>query len=270
MSQNVIIDVVVAALLVLFAVYGARKGLLKSVAGLVILLLSLLGAAIFSNAATPVITRVVQPMVMEAVEETVEPILEKIVNEALQDMAKKTENAAGTVQSSARTGGLALPEGMDISDLLNNAGITLEELDISGRLDGMLEGLSIDKELVEELLESVREKVTGAGISLLDALVETLVETVVHAVLFLLAFVVLNILLRVLLAAMDLVLMLPGLRTLNALGGAAVALVEGTLLLFLLVWVARRCAVDVAAFAESTVLFRFFVDNTPLSVISFL
>ena len=43
-----------------------------------------------------------------------------------------------------------------------------------------------------------------------------------------------------------------------------------SIVLFLLIWVARRCAVDVAAFAENTVLFRFFANNTPLSVISFL
>ena len=95
-------------------------------------------------------------------------------------------------------------------------------------------------------------------------------ETVVHAIVFLVAFVALNILLRIILTAMDLVLMLPGLRTLNSLGGAVVAFVEGVLLLFLLVWVARRSAVDVATLSQGTILFRFFVNNTPWSVLSLL
>lgn len=313
MNQNVIMDIVVAALLVLFAVCGARRGLLKSVAGLVILLVSLVGAAIIANAASPVITRMVQPAVLEAVEENLKPVLEEFVNRAAQEAIDRAAQAANdtsvsrmqTAESVPADGialtegftlpegitleqGLALmegvtlpegfalpenitlPEGVDISGLLNSAGATLEDLDLSGKLDELLAELKIDREMVEEILTAVREKMAEAGVSLLDAVTETLVETVVHAVVFLLTFIVLNILLRVVLAAMDLVLMLPGLRTLNALGGAVVALVEGGLLLFLMIWVARRCAVDVAAFAENTVLFRFFANNTPLSVISFL
>lgn len=294
MNQNVIMDLVVAALLVLFAVLGARRGLLKSVAGLVILLVSLVGAAVIANAATPVITRVVQPMVLEAVEENLKPVLEEMVNQAAQEVIDRAETAVGAgmsrmqpAESASAEGitlgegrallegitlpeGINLPEGMDLSALLNSAGTALENLDLSGKLDSLLAELKIDREMAEEVLASVQQKVAGAGVSLLDAVTETLVETVVHAVLFLAAFIVLNILLRVLLAAMDLVLMLPGLRTLNAVGGAVVALVEGVLLLFLLIWVARRCAVDVSAFAENTILFRFFANNTPLSVISFL
>ena len=70
---------------------------------------------------------------------------------------------------------------------------------------------------------------------------------------------------------MDLVLQLPGLHLLNSLGGAAVGLVEGALLLFLVVWVLRRMGVsfETEALASAHIL-QIFTSNTPLSVLTFL
>lgn len=276
MTQNVIMDIVVAAILVLFVANGARKGLLKSIAGLVILIAALVGAAIFSNAVTPAVSKMVQPMLMEAVGEQLREMAENI------DLSDITQNGVSLPEDITLPEGVTLPdgvtipegvtlpEGIDISNLLDSVGGTLEDIDLAAQLDGVLGELGLDADVAAGLVESAMEKATEAGISIVDALVQAVVETVVHALIFLLAFVVLNILLKILLGAMGLVLMLPGLRTLNAIGGAAVALVEGALLLFLLVWVARQCAVDVATLTEGTVLCQFFVNNTPLSVFSFL
>ena len=76
---------------------------------------------------------------------------------------------------------------------------------------------------------------------------------------------------KVIIGAMDLVLKLPLLRGLNTLGGAAVGLVEGALLLFLAVWVLRRLGVsfESEALAEAHIL-RIFTANTPLGVLSHL
>ena len=75
----------------------------------------------------------------------------------------------------------------------------------------------------------------------------------------------------VLVGAMGLVLKLPLLRGLNALGGGAVGLLEGALLLFLAVWVLRRMGVsfETEALAEAHIL-RIFTANTPLGVLSHL
>ena len=70
---------------------------------------------------------------------------------------------------------------------------------------------------------------------------------------------------------MGLVLKLPGLRLLNALGGAVIGLAEGVLLLFLAVWLCRKLGVsfETEALAEAHIL-RIFTTNTPLSLLSFL
>ena len=78
-------------------------------------------------------------------------------------------------------------------------------------------------------------------------------------------------LVHVLIGALDLVMKLPGLKLINALGGAVMGLIEGVLLLFLSVWVLRRLGVSFEAetLAKAHIL-RIFTANTPLDVISLL
>ena len=289
MAQAVIIDVAIAALLILFTIFGAQRGLLKSVAGLVILLVSLVGALLVSNLVTPFISEAVQPMVMETVESKLEELSEKIAEESAGkeglDLGKI--DLSGIDLSGIQIGGLDLGS-LDLSKL-DLSGIDLKNLDLSSiplpevnrsspgeqtdpreQIDELLGQLGIDPALTAGLADAVVEQARATGASVIEALVRVVVETVVHAVVFLLAFVVLNILLRIVLAAMGLVLMLPGLRTLNSLGGAVVAFVECALLLFLLVWIGRQCAVDVTGLSRGTVLLQFFVNNTPLSVLALL
>ena len=54
-------------------------------------------------------------------------------------------------------------------------------------------------------------------------------QSILYAALFLVSFVGLTILLKLLIRAMDLVLQLPGLHLVNALGGAVIGLIEGAL-----------------------------------------
>ena len=72
--------------------------------------------------------------------------------------------------------------------------------------------------------------------------------------------------------ALDLVTRLPGIHGLNALGGAAIGLAVGALLLFLAVWLLRRFGVSFETDTVSaTHILRFFTTHTPLSaLLSFL
>lgn len=323
MVQAVIIDVAIAAVLVLAVVQGSRKGLLRSVAGLVMVLVSLLGAVLVSNIVTPFISAAVEPVLAEIVEEKLTELRENLepgeidlsgidlggidldsvdldsidlgsldlsgirigsvdlgsldlrgidlgqidlggIDFSRIDLGGQKEDASSAASSAPVT--RAMPQ-QELSRLVS---ALLEQINPEEKMDAMLSELGIDPAVAAVLVEAALEKMAATGMTLVEALISVVVETVVHAVVFLLTFVLLNIVLRIVLAALDLVLMLPGLRTLNSLGGAAVAFVEGALLLFLLIWVARRCAVDVTALSEGTVLFRFFVNNTPLSVLALL
>jgi len=101
--------------------------------------------------------------------------------------------------------------------------------------------------------------------------VGSVVHSIAYAVLYLLSFLVLFLVLKLLLKPLDLASRLPGLRTLNGLGGAALGLVEATLLLYVAVWVLRKFQLVITPqLIEESMLLRIFTDYSPISLITSL
>ena len=234
MTTPVIIDIVVAAVLLGFAVYGGKRGLFRALSGLLAVVVALVGAGIIAATFTTPVTKVVTPLIAGHIEE-------------------KVENAMA-VQSAGS--GVQMPEA-DTED--------------PSAIQDLLAILCLDDEVRSRLAEEVQEKVRDTGASIAAAVVESMARSFIYGTLYILSFTVLLLLMKVLIGAMDLVLKLPLLRGLNTLGGAAVGLVEGALLLFLAVWVLRRLGVsfESEALAEAHIL-RIFTANTPLGVLSHL
>ena len=234
MTTPVIIDIVVAAVLLGFAVYGGKRGLFRALSGLLAVVVALGGAGIIAATFTTPVTKVVTPLIAGHIEE-------------------KVENAMA-VQSAGS--GVQMPEA-DTED--------------PSAIQDLLAILGLDDEVRSRLAEEVQEKVRDTGASIAAAVVESMARSFIYGTLYILSFAVLLLLMKVLIGAMDLVLKLPLLRGLNTLGGAAVGLVEGALLLFLAVWVLRRLGVsfESEALAEAHIL-RIFTANTPLGVLSHL
>ena len=234
MTTPVIIDIVVAAVLLGFAVYGGKRGVFRALSGLLAVVVALVGAGIIAATFTTPVTKVVTPLIAGHIEE-------------------KVENAMA-VQSAGS--GVQMPEA-DTED--------------PSAIQDLLAILGLDDEVRSRLAEEVQEKVRDTGASIAAAVVESMARSLIYGTLYILSFAVLLLLMKVLIGAMDLVLKLPLLRGLNTLGGAAVGLVEGALLLFLAVWVLRRLGVsfESEALAEAHIL-RIFTANTPLGVLSHL
>lgn len=236
MTTAVIMDAIVVIILVVAVCYGAKRGLLESLAGLIIVVMALVGAGIAAGTFTEPMAGFVTPLVEERVAERVEAALEE--------------------QAGAFAGEWSLEEVPD-----------LEELPIAE----VLALMGLDETVRASLAERAQNMIRDTGATVVSAVVESLVRSFVYGVLFLLAFLTILLLLKVLVGAMGLVLKLPGLRLLNALGGAVIGLIEGALLLFLAVWVCRKLGVsfETEALAEAHIL-RIFTTNTPLSLLSFL
>lgn len=230
MTTAVIIDAIVVVVLLAFAIRGARQGLVRALAGLVMVIVALVGAgmiaATFSGPAARLAAPVIQKHITGRVEEA---------------MAVQT----GTV-----------PE---------------KEAGEETRAEDLLALLGLDEDVRGSLAEQAEERVRDTGASIVSAVVESMVGSVAYGVLFILSFLLLLLMLHVLVGAMDLVMKLPLLHGLNSLGGGALGLVEGTLVLFLAVWAARRLGIsfETEALAEAHIL-RIFTTNTPLSLLSFL
>lgn len=230
MTAAVIIDIVVVLVLVFFTVNGVRRGLLQSAAGLIILIVALIGASLITSALTEPMTRAVSPLFTKQITRQVD---EAMTQQTAQMPEADTED----------------PDGIET----------------------LLSLIGLDSDVRKSLTERVQDTVRDTGVSLATAVVESMTRTIVSSLLFLVSFVALVILLRLVLKAMDLVARLPGLNLVNSLGGGAVGLVQGVLVLFLAVWVLRRLGVsfETGTFEEAHLL-KFFTVNTPLSVLSFL
>ena len=234
MTTPVIMDAIVVIILVVAVSYGAKRGLLESLAGLVIVFMALAGAGIAAGTFAEPVTEAVTPLIEERVAER--------VREAVEAQTESVE-----------------------WNLLETAGTD------PGLIGEALELLGLDEEVRESLAERAEATVRDTGATLAFALVKSLVRTVIHGILFVVAFLLILLLLKVLTGAMGLVLRLPGLRLLNALGGAFFGLAEGALLLFLAVWVSRRLGVsfETPPLSEAHIL-EIFTTNTPLGLLSFL
>ena len=231
MTTPVIIDAIVVVILVGFTIFGAKRGLLQALAGLLSVIVALVGAGIIAATFAPPAAKLVSPFITQRIEEKVEEAM--------------------AVQA--------------------DAGVHMPEAEDSSAIGELLSILGLDDDVRGSLTEKVQEKVRDTGASLAAAVVESLAQSFIYGVLYILSFAALLLLMKVLVGAMGLVLKLPLLRGLNTLGGAAVGLVEGALLLFLAVWVLRRLGVsfESEALAEAHIL-RIFTANTPLGVLSHL
>ena len=230
MTTAVIIDAIVVVVLLAFVIWGARQGLVRALAGLVMVIVALVGAgmiaATFSGPAARLAAPVIQKHITSRVEEA---------------MAVQTGSA---------------PE---------------EETGEEPRVEDLLALLGLDEDVRSSLADQAEERIRDTGASIVSAVVESMVGSVAYGVLFILSFLLLLLMLHVLVGAMDLVMKLPLLHGLNTLGGGVLGLIEGTLVLFLAVWAARRLGIsfETEALAEAHIL-RIFTTNTPLSLLSFL
>ena len=235
MTTPVIIDIVVVVFLAAAALYGAYRGLLRSLAGLVILVVALVGAGIIAGTFSGPAAKLVTPLISSRIEEKVADVL-----------AEQT--------------GAQAPE---VSD------VPREDTGISGA--ELLSLLGLDEEVRQSMADRAEEKVRDTGAAITEAVVESLAQSMIYGVLYILSFVGLTLLLRVLVSAMGLVLKLPGLHLLNTLGGGILGLAQGVLLVFLLIWAARHLGVsfDTETLATAHIL-QIFTTNTPLRVLTFL
>ena len=228
MTAPVIMDIAAAAVLLLFLILGARAGLVRTLAGLLIVVVALVGAGMIAATFTDPATRLVAPMIEKAVTQKVEEAI------------------------TAETGRL-----------------NVERVD--PEIGELLSMLHLDEDVRESIADRAEQTVRETGASVIAAVVESLCRTAIYGLLYILAFLGLWLLLHVLATAMDLLAKLPGLSFLNALGGAALGLVKGALVLFLAIWAARRLGVSFETEEVArTYILQFFATHTPLSVLSLL
>ena len=241
-TTAIILDVLTAAALIAFTVMGAHRGFFRTVAGLLAVILALVGAQLFTSWAAPHVSGVLQPAIERRVEKKVDATLGG-------DTITPQEPQIGASRPDSETQDQKEAEESEIQRLLRAIGV--------------------DEQLFQRLGDQAMGKIRDTGVTVATAVVQSVAESVIRALLFLLSFAVFLLLLKLLAKVLDLALKLPVLRSMNGLAGAAVGLVEGALAVFLAVWLLRRFGVSFETPAvEGTYLLSFFAKHTPLSALA--
>ena len=236
MDNALIIDGVIAVVLLAGLLIGAKRGLFKSLMGLLVVVLALIGSVMLADMLTEPITDFVAPKVEDA------------VVSQFSDALDRSMDSDGT---DAQTG---------VSEMLERYGVSGDIL----------------KPLWDSAASSVFGAISAAKENTADvfrgsisASIRTLVSGAVHAVLVLVLYVVLLVVLKLLTRLLDHVFDLPVLSTANGLGGAAFGLLEAALLLYVAAYAAARLGVTfVTEHADDAYLLPIFLNRSPVELIS--
>lgn len=222
MNISVMMDVVIAAVLIIFAAAGWKNGLIRSLVGLAAMILAVVLSAQLSRAAAPeLVDRYLRPATYAAIEERAE------------------ELSAGAEVSS-------------MEELRQNLYQVLEAIPnefIREHTQGALDSILPPG---ETLGGAVRMPLEELGRDMADAVLDTLVRDVLQSVLCGVLFVVLSIVFRLAARVLRIVEKIPGVRQLNELGGALAGFGKGVILVCLAVWVLRQTGALTAEMAEGS------------------
>lgn len=200
MPTSVIIDLIIAAVLILFAWLGWKRGLLRTLSELLVVVVALFLANQIAGAAAPkVVDAFLRPAAHEAIEAKV--------------------------------------DSLDSGQLLSHDSLAsvLDGVPFVGEhVKGLLEDKIISAQ--DQALSEGRSILLNIALDLADTVLDSVVRDLVRSIIFILCFTVLSILLRLAVKMLNLTFSLPGLKQLNEIGGMLIGLGKGIVIVCLAVW----------------------------------
>lgn len=220
-------DLAIAAVLILCAALGWKRGLLRSLTELAVMIAALVLANQIAGAAAPVIVdRALRPATHAAIEQQVD----ELVKENIPDLSPAQE-LDRVVE--------AIPNRFvreQVRSLADSLGLSRE-----GALDA-----------------TARETLLRLGYQLADTALDGVVCELVRSIVCAVCFMLLTAVLRLAVKALALAVKLPVLRQINEAGGLLLGVGKGLLLVCLGVWVLRMTGVITPEMAEQSVLIGLF------------
>lgn len=235
MDNALVIDSIIALILLAGFAIGWKRGLFKSLMGLMVVALALIGAVMLADMLTEPITDIIAPKVEDA---------------AVSRFSDELD------QSAEENGGEA-------------AGRILELLEEYGATDAVMGVLNPLASGAFGAASHVKEAAIDTFRSAVSASIRTVVSSVVHAVLVLVLYAALLLVLKLLTRALDHVFDLPLLSTVNGVGGAAIGLIEAALLVYVVAYIGSHLGVKpIIGHTDDTYLLPIFLNHSPVELIS--
>lgn len=225
-----ILDFVVLAVIVFFVWRGAAKGFVLSLCGLLAFAVAFGGATIASRTLSPAVAQALEPRFAAAIEEQLDAALQQ-----------------------TQLSGDALPS---------------DQIPLSGVLD-VLRDMGLYEDLINTIDQAVDQGMTQTAANAAASVAAAIAQSVAYRIIFVVVFAVVMAAWTFLSRTLNLVTRLPGIHFLNKTAGALVGLVKAALILFLAAWVLQLLGNVVPEdTVEKTFLLRFFMEHTPLSLLS--
>lgn len=142
----------------------------------------------------------------------------------------------------------------------------LENKGVSGASVGsMVEQAGFFGDTAQRITDSIGTIVKETKETMVAAVTDGIAQSIAYALVYLAAFVVLMLLCRLLLRMLKLAGRLPGLRTLNLIGGGALGLCMAILLVYLAAWMLQRLQLVITEdMVQQSALLQFFVGQSPM------
>lgn len=233
-----IFDLLVLLVLILTAVQGYRRGFVLTLCGFLAVFVAFIGAGVLSDALAGPVSQAIRPAIEESVSQSLQ--------QSLEDQ------------------GFSLPEA---SAPQGETGASEPGADFS--LDEVL-GLLQSSELVQRFSQAIHQAVSDGVLKVTStaaaAVADYIAQEIARMVLFLLCFALILVGWFLLSHALDLAFKLPVLSTLNQWSGAAIGLVKGCAILFIVCWLFRGLFPQEAV--DQSILLRFFCTTNPFLLIA--
>lgn len=218
-TVSVMIDIVIAAVIVAFGALGWKRGLLRTLSELAVVVVCLFLASQISTLAARFI-----------VDDILRPATEKAVEQQVTVIAGET---ARTVREK-------------VGDVLEG----IPNAFVRKHAQALLEDTAIQ----EHASAAGREALLKTSMQLTDRVLNTVVYNLVHSLLYAVCFGTLNFALRSAFKVLRRVFRLPGLKQLNEAGGMLLGVGKGVILAYLGVWILSRAGVLTEEMTSGSIL----------------
>ena len=235
-----IIDIGAVLLVLVCALIGSYRGMIRMLSGLAVLILAVVGASFvtaqFTDQVTDIVTSMLESRVTGAVEEAMDG----------QSLSKLIGGYVETQTDAA------------LEDTLDETSFSALRFDY---LSELFERLQSENKLpkpvtdsLQERFEDMRKSFTGTASQAISKVIRDVVRPIVYGVLYVISFLALSLVLKIVFRSLDTVQAIPGLRSVNAAGGLTLGLIQGIVFVTVAAFLLRFVFADVEGVSDSRAL----------------
>ncbi len=245
--MNILIDVALVLLVLLFAWRGFRNGFIRGVFGVLAIIVAIYGANLVAKTYAEDFTGMLQPFVSGVVDKAYSDILDR--GEA-EDSDNSDEAAAGTgdINGTAESD----KEDQKYSNVYNTSYETLRKIGIS-------EGAS------RQIAEKIGGRIDTVGYMMSANLTDVLCDTLAYIGVFTVVFILIAIFFAVIGNIINLAFSLPGIESVDRIIGLFLGILKGLLIVLALALIVRYLGLLAPDTIEKTTILKYILNTNPLA-----